>query len=382
MHVTVDTAAPHAPTITSFSPDSAVVGDGNTNANVLTLAGVGEAGTTVKVYDGASLLGNAAVGTDGAWHFTTSTLSDGAHTFTSTDTDLAGNTSAGSTALHVNVDTVAPSVPSILGLAGTAGDITTASVLTVTGSGEANSTIKLYDGSSLLGSAAVDGTGAWSFTTQSLHVGTHSLTATDTDLAGNTSGVSNALDVTVDDPPITINATSFLTNVRGLGLLSGTTEANSSLMISDSLSGKTLAQVTASSTGTFSGLMSGLTNTVHSFDLVAKDALGNTGIDHVIYGTTGNDVLSGTSANEVFAGRGGNDTFVFSGNFGNDTIADFNPSTNTIQLDHNVFTDFASVLAHASQAGSDVMIAQDAHDTITLHNTVLSQLTANNVHLV
>jgi Ca2+-binding RTX toxin-like protein len=128
--------------------------------------------------------------------------------------------------------------------------------------------------------------------------------------------------------------------------------------------------------------MSGLTNTVHSFDLVAKDALGNAGVEHVVYGTTGNDVMSGTSANEVFTGRGGNDTFVFSGNFGKDTIADFQASTDTIQLDHSAFADFASVLSHATQVGSDVVIAHDAQDSITLHNTVVSQLTSQNFHLV
>ena len=55
--VTIDTTAPVAPSITSFSPDSGTVGDGITNANVLTLTGTAEANATVKVFDGATLLG-------------------------------------------------------------------------------------------------------------------------------------------------------------------------------------------------------------------------------------------------------------------------------------------------------------------------------------
>ena len=43
LSVTVDTVAPVAPTITSFSPDSGVVGDGITNASTLTLTGTAEA---------------------------------------------------------------------------------------------------------------------------------------------------------------------------------------------------------------------------------------------------------------------------------------------------------------------------------------------------
>ena len=57
--VTIDTTAPAAPTITSFSTDSGTAGDGITNDNTLTLTGTAEANTTVKVYDGATLLGSA-----------------------------------------------------------------------------------------------------------------------------------------------------------------------------------------------------------------------------------------------------------------------------------------------------------------------------------
>ena len=55
--MTIDTTAPVAPSITSFSTDSGTVGDGITNDNTLTLTGTAEANSTVKVYDGATLLG-------------------------------------------------------------------------------------------------------------------------------------------------------------------------------------------------------------------------------------------------------------------------------------------------------------------------------------
>ena len=54
MTVTIDTTAPVAPTITSFSTDSGVVGDRITNDNTLTLTGTAEANSTVKVYDGTT----------------------------------------------------------------------------------------------------------------------------------------------------------------------------------------------------------------------------------------------------------------------------------------------------------------------------------------
>ena len=58
MNVTVDTTAPVAPSIASFSTDSGTVGDGITNDNTLTLTGTAEANATVKVFDGATLLGS------------------------------------------------------------------------------------------------------------------------------------------------------------------------------------------------------------------------------------------------------------------------------------------------------------------------------------
>ena len=145
--VTIDTTAPVAPTIASFSTDSGVVGDGITNDTTLTLTGTAEANSTVKVFDGATLLGSAVANGSGAWSFTTGTLSSAAHSFTATATDAAGNTGVASAALAVTIDTTAPVAPSITAFSpdtGTVGDgITTANVLTLTGTAEANSTVKV-----------------------------------------------------------------------------------------------------------------------------------------------------------------------------------------------------------------------------------------------
>ena len=63
----------------------------------------------------------------------------------------------------------------------------------LTGSAEANSTVTISDGATVLGTAAADGTGAWSYTTAALLDGAHSLTAKATDTAGNVSAASSAL---------------------------------------------------------------------------------------------------------------------------------------------------------------------------------------------
>ena len=54
-------------------------GDHITNDNTLTLSGTAEANSTVKLYDGTTLLGNALANSAGAWSYTTATLANGSH---------------------------------------------------------------------------------------------------------------------------------------------------------------------------------------------------------------------------------------------------------------------------------------------------------------
>src|ERR1019366_1120107 len=279
LSVTVDTVAPVAPTIASFSPDSGVVGDGITNASTLTLTGTAEANSTVKVYDGATLLGSATANGTGAWSFTTAALSNAIHSLTATATDAAGNTSAASTALSVTVDTVAPVAPTITSFSpdsGTVGDgITNASTLTLTGTAEANSTVKVYDGATLLGSATANGSGAWNFVTAALVNGAHSLTATATDVAGNTGAASTALSVTVDAvaPTAPSIVSDVIVNTNEIAL-TGTAEANSTVKVYDGAT--LLGSATANGSGAWSYTTSPLSNGTHAFTATATDAAGNT----------------------------------------------------------------------------------------------------------
>ena len=77
----------------------------------------------------------------GAWSFTTASLADGGHAFTTKAVDVAGNVSTASSALNVSVDTVAPGVPTITSFApnnNVAG--TSSNQITLTGTAMAGST--------------------------------------------------------------------------------------------------------------------------------------------------------------------------------------------------------------------------------------------------
>ena len=194
-----------SPTIDVFSADSGKVGDHITNDNTLTLTGAAPVGSTVTVFDGTTTtpLGSVKANASGSWSYTTFALVDGAHSFTATATDAAGNTSKASTALAVMVDTVAPVAPLI------ANDtINGNNSVTLTGMAEGNSTVKVYDGATV-GNATANASGAWTYTTGQLSIGSHDLTATATDAAGNTSAASQTV--------ITVNATATPAEITVLG---------------------------------------------------------------------------------------------------------------------------------------------------------------------
>ena len=288
LNVTIDTSVSVTPAIASFSTDSGVAGDHITSDNTLTLAGSTEAGSVVKVYDGATLLGSATADGAGNWSYTTAALANGAHSLTATATDVAGNISAPSAALNVIIDTSAPVTPAIAAFStdsGTVGDgITNDNTLTLTGSAEANATVKVYDGVTLLGSVTADGAGNWSYTTAALTNGAHSLTATATDVAGNTSAPSAALNVTIDTSvSVTPAIASFSTDSGVAGdhitsdntlTLAGSTEAGSVVKVYDGAT--LLGSATADGSGNWSYTTAALANGAHSLTATATDVAGNT----------------------------------------------------------------------------------------------------------
>ena len=105
----------------------------------------------------------------GAWSYTTAALSNGAHSLTATATDAAGNTGVASSALaspSTRVRRGSRRISSFSTDSGVVGDhITNDNTLTLAGTAEAGSTVKVYDGTTLLNSLTASGSGAWSYTT-------------------------------------------------------------------------------------------------------------------------------------------------------------------------------------------------------------------------
>ncbi|MBN8580074.1 MAG: sortase [Anaerolineae bacterium] len=133
-------------------------------------------------------------------------LGDGSHTFQVRAIDNAGNVDPTPASYTWTVDTTAPAAPVVTTPAN--GSVTNDSTPSVSGTAEPNSTVTVYIDGSIAGTTTADGSGNWNFTAAALSDGSHTVRATSTDAAGNTSPSSNTNTFTVDTtaPDTTITA--------------------------------------------------------------------------------------------------------------------------------------------------------------------------------
>ncbi len=207
LSVTIDTIAPAAPTVPDLiaASDSGKSSTDNiTNITTPTFKGTAAGLSTVTLYDGATVIGSIVATAAGAWTITASTLLNGVHSITSNAMDLAGNSSIASSALAVTIDTVvaAPSMPDMTagtdkGVSNT-DNVTNDNTPSFTGQAEAGSVITLLDGATVIGTGNATGAGVWTVVASTLADGSHSITASAKDVAGNLSSESSALTVTID----------------------------------------------------------------------------------------------------------------------------------------------------------------------------------------
>ena len=221
--ITFDEAAPAAPGRPSLDPgsDSGTKSDGKTNSAAPLLVGTTEPGAVVTISDGGAALGTATADQNGGWSFARS-LIEGSHSITVTATDAAGNTSAASPSFALTIDRTPPAVPSMPAFHpasddGALGDNrTSASRPIITGTAEPGSIVTVLDGGTALGTTSPAADGTWRFIPPApLANGPHTITATTTDDAGNTSAASPALAATIDttsqgtNPSFPLNVSDF-----------------------------------------------------------------------------------------------------------------------------------------------------------------------------
>ncbi|MBE0229851.1 BapA/Bap/LapF family large adhesin [Enterobacter hormaechei] len=289
--LTIDTTPPALPVLTSITDDvgnaaAPVANGGLTNDARPTLTGTAEAGATVTIFDNGVQIGTA-VATGGAWSFTPSTpLADGPHNLTFSATDAVGNASAQTGGYTINVDATAPVVPAITSIEDDVGTVTgpvtgtnptNDTRPTLNGTAEANATVRIYDGTTLVGTVTADANGNWTLpqTSTTLTEGAHNFTATATDAAGNTSVASPIITINVDlTPPPAPTGLAVITNGTQV---TGTAEAGSTVTITSS-TGTVLGTAVADGSGSFNATITPAQTAGESLIVFATDKAGNAGI--------------------------------------------------------------------------------------------------------
>lgn len=270
-----------------------------TDDNTPTFVGKAEPNATVAIYDGDELIGRVATNESGDWSFTPSpALADGQHSLSYEVMDKAGNVGPKSPAIgfEVNTDVEMVSIDGAIDDTGSIqgeipmGGVTDDTMPSVHGIATAGGTVKVYEGTTLLGQALAGSDGKWSFTPGvGLNEGPHSLTATVTTAANGESARSDVFDFTID---VTSPSTPTIELIRDdagavqgalqqgqstddtTPTLSGKAEADSIVSIYDK--GVLLGSVTAGDNGDWSYTPNpALLDGPHKFTVKAEDKAGN-----------------------------------------------------------------------------------------------------------
>jgi Ca2+-binding RTX toxin-like protein len=316
--------------------------------NDATITGSGDPGAAVFAsIDGAASVAVATALADGSWSFKPA-LADGNHTVVISETDLAGNT--GTASLAFSLDTTPPPVTvALLSDTGKSATDGITKIATLTGTGDPNTAanpnaavLVSIDGNAA-GSIFTDANGRWTFT-PTVADGLHTVSVSETDLAGNTTTklMSFTLDTVAPATP-TITAFSATPNAGQTALtsytISGTAESGSTVTLSN---GTTLGTVTAAANGswTFTVTPTPASNFSSTLAVTATDLAGNasaaqsrglivgngaantlsaagTSVPSLLLGLAANDSLVGGAGDDTLNGGTGNDTM--SGGAGSDT---------------------------------------------------------------
>jgi hypothetical protein len=257
-----------------FMPPPAIAIDGGTTANTTdttpTISGTTDVeapGTVTVTVDGQTL---TATPSDGAWSVTSGILANGAYPVVATVTDGAGNTA--SSTQQLTVDTVLPVITIDGGPSVSTNDATP----TIAGTSDvAQGTIVHVAVDSQTLTALVQAGGSWNVTPATLLDGTHTITASVSDPAGNPGTDSQDLTVDTTAPGISIaGGATALTN-DATPHISGTAGVPPGTTVTLTLADETLSGVVQGN-GTWAVTAAALSDGPHRAIAEVSDAAGNT----------------------------------------------------------------------------------------------------------
>ncbi|MGM8061650.1 Ig-like domain-containing protein [Vogesella indigofera] len=380
--VTVDTTVPSVPTrpdLIATSDMGSSSTDNITNLAALTFTGTAEAGSTVLIFDGATLVGSG-VAVGGIYTITTSTLSNSVHSITARSMDAAGNVSAASSALSVTVDTIAP-VVTFTG-ANVNSDNMSGSITDVSGSGAASVTVFNNTTSAALGIDTTFPGNNWLISSSGFSTG-NSLTATATDIAGNTSTASRTAPAGISGEPINLALVDPFAE-RSEQIIVTVIGAPSDWTLNEGIKnadGNWTVQTNDPSTLTITTASSFVGAIVLGVHMTWTNADGTTGsmyiADNVEAYAPGSPIFA-LSTDDNLTGSSAADTFVFARPIGNNVIHSFDVGADKVDLIG--FAGVASMadLSIVNDGNGNAVVSIGSGQSIMLKGVDAALLTAAN----
>jgi hypothetical protein len=256
-----------------FTPPPAIAISGGTTAittdTTPTISGTTDveapAVVTVTV-DGQTL---TATPSNGAWSVTSGLLANGAYPVVATVTDGAGN--IGSSTQQLTVDTVLP----VVTLDGGPSVATNDATPTIAGTSDVapGTTVHVAVDSQMM-TALVQAGGTWNVTPGTLLDGTHTITASVSDPAGNVGSDSQALSVDTTAPDVSITGGATALTNDATPDISGTADVPPGTTVTLTLADETLSGAVQGD-GTWTVTATALSDGPHRAIAEVSDAAGN-----------------------------------------------------------------------------------------------------------
>ncbi len=298
--VTIDTVAPAktgTPVLPAASDSGRSSSDKNTFIATPTITGTTTAATTVYLYTGTTVVGSFYAAST-TFSMVSSTLADASHVITTKAADAAGNLSPVSTSITVVIDTIAPPAASAPLLVATTSDtgrsatdrITNNTTPVVTGTNDSKAIVTLFDSATQVGQVTTTTT-SYSVPSTSLAPGTHTLSVTSEDVAGNAGPSSPTTSILIDTTPPDAPSDPVLAAASDSGV-SNSDRITKTTTLTFTGAGEEVAYVrlfdagvatgtspgSTVAAGVYSGATSVLTGGTHTITAKATDVAGNVSV--------------------------------------------------------------------------------------------------------
>ena len=104
-------------------------------------------------------------------------------------------------------------------------------------------------------------------------------------------------------------------------------------------------------------------------NVITGNAIGN-----VLLGGAGNDTLDGGAGQDILYGQAGSDTFLIRKGTGMDTIAEFTPGIDRLDVRDYGFKTTVALMSRMTQVGSDISVDLGGGDSLILMGVKITNL--------